>query len=145
MKEVEEALTSPLADRQQVLVSITGRRQMRRSKVVCLRKLTHWHNLFPMDYFTVLDCLSEVVSDLHALGLNLNIPPSSLETILSSSNDLDKQRVELVKKWLGSVIQPPCWWTLIEALKQIDMKVLAAELEKEHGEFVRCMQGMWDL
>ena len=46
MRDVEEVLMS--ADgRAEVIVSVSGKRQMERSKLLCLSNFTRWYSLFP--------------------------------------------------------------------------------------------------
>lgn len=133
LKEVEEAL----ADNEEngAIVSITGKGLMKCESVSCLQQLTHWHDLFPIKHSAVQNCLEDVVVDLRTFGLNIDVPCSSLESIETNfPNDIDRQRSELVKRWLNSSVQLPCWWNLMQALEQTDNAVLAAELQRKHGE-----------
>ena len=133
MSEVERVLNS-LEGKAQV-VSITGRRVMMREEIVCLRKCTHWDNLFPVDFSTVLHHLREVDRDLYSLGLHLHLPACHLRAIeLDFPTDTDRRRRELVWRWLNSSRDPPCWWRLVQALKTIDHNVSAREIETAYGK-----------
>ena len=133
MSDVERVLNS-LEGKAQV-VSITGKRAMKREEIVCLRKCTHWDNLFPVDFSTVLHHLREVVEDLHGLGLNLDLPVHRLRDIESNfPTDVSRKRRELVLCWLSSSRDPPCWWRLVQALKTMEYNVIAHEMETAYGK-----------
>ena len=51
MKKAEFALTHPEVN---VIPSVTGKRVMERSRLLCLRKLTLWDSFFPMEFVSVL-------------------------------------------------------------------------------------------
>ena len=103
----------------EAVVSITGRRLMKREEIVCLRKFTHWDNLFPMDFEVVCRQLQGVVSDMCRLGLNLDLPMCDLKAIeLNFPTDIEERRRQLVRQWFSK--DPPCWWHLVQALKTID-------------------------
>ena len=131
MSDVEGVLNS-LEGKAQV-VSITGTRAMKREEIVCLRKCTHWDNLFPVDFST--DHLRDVDRDLYSLGLHLQLPANHLRAIeLDFPTDTDRRRRELVWRWLSSSQDPPCWWRLVQALKKIDHNVSALEIETAYGK-----------
>ena len=133
MSEVEMVLNS-LEGKAQV-VSITGTRAMKREEIVCLRKCTHWDNLFPVDFSTVLHHLREVVENLYSLGLHLQLPAYHLRAIEQDfPTDTDRRKRELVWRWLSSSQDPPCWWRLVQALKKIDHNVSALEIETAYGK-----------
>ena len=133
MSDVERVLNS-LEGKAQV-VSITGTRAMKREEIVCLRKCTHWDNLFPVDFSTVLHHLREVDRDLYSLGLHLQLPANHLRAIeLDFPTDTDRRRRELVWRWLSSSQDPPCWWRLVQALKKIDHNASSLEIERAYGK-----------
>ena len=133
MSDVESVLNS-LEGKAQV-VNITGTRAMKREEIVCLRKCTHWDNLFPVDFSTVLHHLREVVENLYILGVHLQLPTCHLKAIeLDFPTDTDRRRRELVWRWLSSSRDPPCWWRLVQALKKIDDNVSALEIEIVYGK-----------
>ena len=133
MIDVERVLNS-LEGKAQV-VSITGTRAMKREEIMCLRKCTHWDNLFPVDFSTVLHHLRDVVEDLHGLGLNLDLPVHRLRDIESNfPTDVSRKRMELVLCWLSSSRDPPCWWRLVQALKTMEYNVIAHEMETAYGK-----------
>ena len=115
LKEVERALQPGGKD---VILSISGRAYMERSKVLCFRIFSHWNIL---DFNTTLDLLQDIVQDLYKLGCFLGIPRSILDAIEADFPfDASRRRRELVRAWLGSSADPPCWWHLVVALRQID-------------------------
>ena len=133
MSEVERVLNS-LEGKTQV-ISITGKKVMKLEEIVCLRKCTHWDNLFPVDFSTVLHHLREVDRDLYNLGLHLHLPACHLRAIeLDFPTDTDRRRRELVWRWLNSSRDPPCWWRLVQALKTIDHNVSARKIETAYGK-----------
>ena len=133
MKDVEMALISP-KDRE-VVLSVSGKKYMERSKLTCMRKLTHWDNLFPIDFGSVLHYLKDIVKPLFDLGLHLKIPQGVLEAIESNHpSDADRRTREVVRAWMSSSLDPPCWWHLVEALKEIGKNATANEIEEEHSE-----------
>ena len=131
ISEAESVLRS---SRKSVVISITGKKKMERSKLLCMRKLTYWNNLFPIDYASVLHYLNNVVKELYHLGLHLKIAEGKLDAI-DKHCPTDTDRRELVKEWMSSSLEPPCWWHLVEALNKASRGVLAEEIEQEHSEF----------
>ena len=80
MRDVERVLTCA-EGRAEVIVSVSGKRQMERSKLLCLRNFTLWYSLFPMDFKSVLHYIKDVVRELYMLGLHLGIPKGILDAI----------------------------------------------------------------
>ena len=135
MRDVEEVLTS--ADgRAEVIVSASGKRQMERSKILCLRNFTLWYSLFPMDFKSVLHYIKDIVKELYMLGLHLGIPQGILDALESRYlvEDPDKMRRELVKGWMSSSMEPPCWLHLVEALHAAERGTLAQKIAKDNGK-----------
>ena len=134
MSEVEEVLTS--ADgRAEVVVSASGKRQMRRLKLLCLRNFTLWYSLFPMDFKSVLRYIKDVVRELYMLGLHLGIPKGILDAIeVENRTDVSRMRRELVNRWMSSSLDPPCWWHLVNGLRAVECGVLAEEIAREFGK-----------
>ena len=140
MGHVERVLTS--ADgRAEVVVSATGKRQMERSKLLCLRNFTLWYSLFPMDFKSVLHYIKDVVRELYTLGLHLGLPDRILDPLLDAlqahyltDHDMCKMRRELVKGWMSSSLDPPCWCNLVEALHAAERGTLAQKMAKDHGK-----------
>lgn len=132
MSDVEKALSCHESN---VVISISGKGEMKCSKLQCMRKLTHWSNLFPIDFSTVLNLLRNIIKDLYRLGEYLGAPRGILKAIETDfPTDSSRRRRELVKWWMSSSSTPPCWWQLVQALILIEEKVLAEEIRKQHGK-----------
>ena len=67
------------------------------------------------------------------LGLHLGIPQGILDAI-EVHTDIGKMRRELVKGWMSSSLDPPCWWHLVEALHAAERGTLAQEIAKDYGK-----------
>ena len=135
MRDVEEVLTCA-EGRAEVIVSVSGKRQMERSKLLCLRTFALWYSLFPMDFKSVLHFIKDVVRELYMIGLHLGIRKGILDAIEADNRtDVGKMRRELVKGWMSSSLDPPCWWHLVNALRAERWSVLAEEIATEFGKF----------
>ena len=133
MSDVERVLAS--RDKK-VVLSVTGKRSLERENLDFLCKFTLWSSLFPLDFASVLHKLQGIVQDLYSLGVHLNLPRHLLDAIeVDFSQSTERRRTELVRVWMSSSPDPPCWWHLVEALKLMDYRVLAKEIETEHGKF----------
>ena len=131
MSEVNLALTSDGLD---VILSAEGKGKMKCSKVLWMNKLTHWDSLFPIDTVSVLKCLENVSRNLYTFGIYLGFPTGVLDALERDfPNSTERQRTELVRRWLSSSLDP-CWWHLAQALKQIQEGVLADEIERNKGK-----------
>ena len=120
---------SVLASADDVIIGATGRRQMERSKLICLRNFTLWSSLFPMEFKSVLHYIKDIVKELYMLGLHLGIPKGILDAIEADNRgDVGKMRRELVKGWMSSSPDPPCWWHLVNGLCAVQYGVLAEEI-----------------
>ena len=117
MHEVEGALTDP--DGGEGILSVTGKKYMERSRLFFMRKLTHWDTFFPIDFVSVLRCVDKVEAKyLYNLGLELNMLSNTLDDILEDlPTNVGARRRKLVRAWLSSSLEPPCWWCLVQALK----------------------------
>ena len=116
IRDVERVLMS-VDGRAEVIVSTSGKRQMERSKLLCMRGFTLWYSLFPMDFKSVLHYIKDVVKELFMLGFHLGIPMGILNAIeVDNRTDVCKMRRELVKGWMSSSLEPPCWWHLVNGL-----------------------------
>ena len=136
MRDVERVLTSA-EGRAEVIVSASGKRQMERSKLLCLRNFTLWSSLFPMDFKSVLHYIKDIVRELYTLGLHLDIPRGVLDSIEAAIDVhcvTDKERRGLVKGWMSSSLDPPCWWHLVEALHAAERGTLAQKIAKDFGK-----------
>ena len=133
MSDVDRVLAS--CDKN-VVLSVTGKRTMKRECLDFLRKLTLWNSLFPLDFASVLHKLQAIVQDLYTLGVNLNLPRHLLDAIeMDFPHSTERRRTELVRVWMSSSPDPPCWWHLVQALKLMDYRVLAKEIETEQSKF----------
>ena len=132
MNDVERILAHPHG--KPVILSVTGKKQMERSKLLCMRKFTHWHNVFPIDFITVAEYLKEVVEDLRYFGLQLDIPSGILNALLRDfPADTARRREEIVREWMSSSQEPPCWWHVVQALRKTDYTVLAEKIRQNNG------------
>ncbi len=133
VSDMERALEFPEGKR--VIISVSGRGKMELKKLQYMRKLTLWNNIFPIDIRDILHILRVVVNKVFDLGLCLGAPWEFLEKLKANfPSDVDRRKEELVKWWISSSRDPPCWWTLVEALDDIDRSELAKKIRKEHGE-----------
>ena len=136
MRDVDKVLTS--ADgRAEVIVSASGKREMERSKLLCLRNFTLWYSLFPMDFKSVLHYIKDVIMELYTLGLHLDIPRDVLDGIEAAVDAhcvTDKEQRGLVKGWMSSSLDPPCWWQLVEALHAAERGTLAQKIAEDYGK-----------
>ena len=137
MSDVDSVLAS--CDKN-VVLSVTGKRTMKRECLDFLRKLTLWNSLFPLDFASVLHKLQAIVQDLYMLGVNLSLPRHLLDAIETDfPHSAERRRTELVRVWMSSSPDPPCWWHLVQALELMDYRVLAKEIETEQSKFCNSM------
>ena len=133
MRDVERVLAS--RDKN-VVLSVTGKRTLKRENLGIIHKLTLWNSLFPLDFASVLYKLQDIVQDLYRLGVNLSLPRHILDAIETDfPHSTERRRTELVRVWMSSSPDPPCWWHLVQALKLMDYRILAKEIETEYSEF----------
>ena len=133
MSYVERILACP--EEREVIISKSGKNHIEISKLLSLRILTHWHNLFPIDFLSVHHLLENVVDKVYDLGLDLKVPYHILQALETNfPADVVKRRREVVKGWMSSTHHPPCWWNLVQALKRIGMNALAEEIQREHSK-----------
>ena len=127
---------SVLNEGEEVVLSVTGKKRLDHSKIVFLRKFTFWNDLFPLDFASVLSYLQDVVSDLYKLGFFLRLPQGKFDAIEADfPTDTEKRRIRLVRVWMSSSPDPPCWWLLAQALEQVDHRVLAHQIKQQHGKY----------
>ena len=132
MSEVNLALTSEGLD---VILSAEGNGKMKGSKVLWMRKLTHWDSLFPITIQDVLHYTKYIVRDTYIFGLHLNLRPHVLEVFtVNFPTDVVRMKREVVKEWMSSSQTPPCWCTLAEALRTVGKVNMAVQVQEEHGE-----------
>ena len=140
MREVEYTFAHPEVSN--VIPSLTGKKVMERSRLLCLRKLALWDSFFPMEFVSVLRYLKPLVTEVYELGLELKVPVHCLETISSDfPTDTSRRRRELVRVWMSSSLDPPCWWHLVRALRSdlVGRKDLATNIKTDFSKFYRLM------
>ena len=118
----------------EVVLNNRGNKQMYRSKFSFLRNFTIWNDIFPLDSTSVLHSLEEVVRRLYQLGLYLGVPASSVDAIEADFHTTDRRRVQLVRVWMSSSPDPPCWWLLAQALEQVEYGALAQRIKRQHSK-----------
>lgn len=133
MSKVEKVLASSPEDIK-MIVSCSGTTYMCRAKAEhFLHKFTIWHTMFPIDSNAVVQLLRDAVQELFALGIQLDLPISTLQTLEANfPRDVNRRRIELVIKWMSISTKPPCWWSLVKALKSVRMTALAKEIEEKY-------------
>ena len=133
MRSVENILTSPQDER--MIISVTGTRTMKRSRLECMRQLTPWYSLFPIEFTSVIPYLRDIVSGTLDLCTHLGFPPSFFHTLEKKyPGDIQRIKAELVCEWMSSTSRPPCWRDLAEALRKTDMIAQARKIETEYSE-----------
>ena len=126
---------SVLNEGEEVVLSVTGKKRLDRSKILFLRNFTFWNDLFPLDFTSVLSNLEGVVHHLYKLGIHLRVPNSKLDAIEADFPiDTEKRRIQLVRVWMSSSPDPPCWWLLAQALEQVD-RALAFQIKQQHSKY----------
>ena len=119
-----------------VVISVTGNVRLNRSKITFLRNFIFWNDLFPLDFASVLSYLQDVVRNLYKLGIYLRLPQGKLDAIEADfPTDTEKRRIRLVRVWMSSSPDPPCWWLLAQALEQVDHRVLAHQIKQQHSKY----------
>ena len=138
MHEVERALTDP--EGRHMILSVTGNKRMERSRLFCMRKPTHWDTFFPIDFVSVLRCVDKVEAKyLYNLGLELNMLWKTLDDIFEDfRNEVEARRRKLVRVWLSSSLEPPCWWRLVQALKAggVESAYLTEKILESFGKLI---------
>ena len=107
------------------------------SRLLYLRKLTLWDSFFPMEFVSVLRYLKPLVTEVYELGLELKVPVHCLETMSSDfPSDTSRRRRELVRVWMSSSLDPPCWWHLVRALRSelVGRKDLATNIKTDFSK-----------
>ena len=78
-----------------------------------------------------LDSELHEVIDWIPLGLHLGIKLPELKIIEANYSTLERRRLEMFEKWQKKVT--PTWSAVVQALVEIGMRCLAAELAQKHG------------
>ena len=134
MRRVEDVLTS---QDKSVVVCVTGTNVLERSRIQCMRQLTHWYSLFPIDFTSVIPYFGNIVKGTHNLSLHLDIPLTFLHTLEENyPRDVDRRKTELVWKWMNSTSCPPCWWHLAEILKKMNEGTQASKIEGKYSKLI---------
>ena len=124
-----------LAEGKEVVLSLTGKMRLKCTEITCLRNFTFWNDLFPLDSASVLQYLNNVVRELFKLGIYLGLPSSKLDAIEKDfPTDTDRRRIQLVRVWMSSSPDPPCWLLLAQALEQVDHRALAQRIKRQHSK-----------
>ena len=91
--------------------------------------------LFPMGTSDVYKAIEEIVDEWYLLGLNLSIPPPTLNAIERDFHRTKDQKTEMIQVWMtgGSM---PTWSSLVEALCDPSVKLprIAERISQEHSK-----------
>ena len=133
LRRVERFLKSPKV--KEIIKSDNGKKIMSAKKLVFMHKRNYWYNLFPIDFFSFFQKLKEVGTKWHDLGLHLKLPCYKLDIIEEENpRNVEKCLKKMISAWIDSSPDPPCWWHLAEALREIGLKRLADEIERSYGQ-----------
>ena len=136
MSTVENFLLSP--EGKEIIISDNRKKIMSCKRFVFMRKLIYWYSLFPIEFFPVFQLLNKISAKWHDLGLYLCLPKNILDVIQEENSSVQKRLKEMVSAWMNSSLDPPCWWQLAKALRDMEMGRLADEIERNHGQLVKC-------
>ena len=142
VSEVESALVegNPVA-----ISEGRGRGKLELSKLQFMRKLTHWNSLFPISLNSILPFLCEVDEKLTKLGVSLGVPSAFVRSLKTEFPfDVEERTMGLVQRWMSSSQDPPCWWTLAQALRDSELSTYAEHIEREHGAHIQLQEKMLD-
>ena len=131
LSDVERVLNE---GKEVVLSCFADKPPLCRSKFSFLRNFTIWNDIFPLDSTSVLHSLEQVVRRLYQFGLYLGVPASSVDAIEADFHTTDRRRVQLVRVWMSSSPDPPCWWLLAQALEQVEYGALAQRIQRQHSK-----------
>ena len=135
MSDVDRVLAS--CDKN-VVLSVTGKRTLKRECLDFMCSLSLWNSLFPLDFASVHHYLKDVVKEVYELFIHLGLPKSLVDTIEEKfPKNVERMRIELVDAWINSSsLDPPCWWQLVQALKRVKYGRLAQELETQYSKCI---------
>ena len=137
MSTVENFLLSP--EGKEIIISDNRKKTMSIKKFIFMRrKLIYWYSLFPIEFFPVFQLLDEISAKWHDLGLYLGLHKNTLDVIQEENSSVQKRLKKMVSAWMNSFLHPPCWWHLAKALRDMKMGRLADEIERNHGQLVKC-------
>ena len=133
---VERVLMSPEGKED---VINTSNKTMSCEKVMYMRQLMYWSSLFPIDFPPVFQLLEDVSAKWYVLGLHLHLPKNKLDVIEEENpKSVENCLRGMVSAWMHFSPDPPCWWDLILALREIGKGGLTTEVENKYGEFISC-------
>ena len=134
IEEVEKVLR----DGKNSVLSVGGDVLMYSSQLLHIGS-TFWGSLFSLDEKTVLKYLHEIVRKWFKLGLYLDLPKITLDAIeYNHHKDVERCKIEMVATWLSTChSHPPCWWTLVKALQQVQDNASAVCIKRDFGN--NCM------
>lgn len=80
--------------------------------------------------------IDEVVKDWIKLGLFLDLPKKTLDVIeYNNPRNVERCKLEMVTAWLNSSFDhPPCWWSLVKALRHVRHSANAACIMRDQGK-----------
>ena len=133
MSDVETALAHP--EENDWILSVSRNRPMKSSKLFFANKLNFWLVMFPIDMESVLHHLMNIVDKVFDLGLHLKVPYHILEANEKDfPTDSNRRKREMVKWWVNSSLDPPCWWHLVQALNSKGRKAIAKDIEDSYSK-----------
>ena len=92
-------------------------------------------HLRPDDLCAVLNAIYTVQHKWYYIGLELNIPYHTLDSIKAQCpNNIEDCLTEMLKRWLTSISPPPTWSGLVQALSSapVGEQRLAEEIRKQY-------------
>ena len=92
--------------------------------------------LFPLNTSDVYSAIEDVVGNWKLLGLNLDIPPSTLEAIDINFHKVEDKKIELIQTWMTSKSMPT-WSLLVKALLShpVDRPRIAETISQHHSKY----------
>ena len=87
-----------------------------------------------MNLKDLLQCLSSVSTEWFQLGVQLNLPFSKLRAIecaCNSGSDIIKCKRLMLQEWLKIPALKPSWYSLVDALHQLDENVVAKNIAQK--------------
>ena len=90
---------------------------------------------------TLLDELYPVRVSWYNIGLQLDIPHTTLDCFKQNYSDQSDLMREMLKCWFDSAVNPPTWEAVVTALKSriVNKKKVADELESKYIVPVHCI------
>ena len=72
------------------------------------------------------------------MGTQLNLPHHILVEIrVNNPRNVVACKKQMISGWMASesLATPACWWSLVEAAKDMDENVIAQNIENDHSKF----------